>query len=160
MKRLTKFIILTFAASIMCLTPAFADNAQDTNMQILLEKVKADKKLLIAGNMDLTDKESKEFWPYYEGYQKGLAEINGHMRGVINEYADAYNKGSVPDALAKKIINQALKVEGAEVILRRQYAEKLTKILPAHKVGRYLQMESKIRALIKYDLAANIPLMY
>ena len=110
--------------------------------------------------MDLTDKESKEFWPYYEGYQKGLAEINGHMRGVINEYADAYNKGSVPDALAKKIINQALKVEGAEVILRRQYAEKLTKILPAHKVARYLQMESKIRALIKYDLAANIPLMY
>ena len=129
-------------------------------MQILLEKVKADKKLLIASNMDLTDKESKDFWPYYEGYQKGLAKINGHMGGIIQEYAEAYNKGNVPDPLAKKIINEALKTEGAEVILRRQYAEKLTKVLPAHKVARYLQMESKIRALIKFDLAANIPLMY
>jgi len=160
MKRLHQLIILIFAASIMCLSPALADNAQDTNMQILLEKVKADKKLLIASNMDLTDKESKDFWPYYEGYQKGLAEINGHMRGVIKEYAEAYNKGKVPDVLAKKIINEALKTEGAEVILRRQYAEKLTKILPAPKVARYLQMEGKIRALLKFDLAANIPLMY
>jgi len=154
-----RFMILVVVAAIMCVTPAFAENAQNTNMQILLDKVKADKKLLIASNMDLTDQESKAFWPYYEGYQKGLAEINVHMGGIINEYAEAYNKGSVPDALAKKIINEALKVEGAEVILRREYAEKLTKVLPAHKVARYLQMENKIRALIKFDLAANIPLM-
>lgn len=155
-----QFIMLVVVAVTMCLTPAFAENAQNTNMQILLDKVKGDKKLLIASNMDLTDQESKAFWPYYEGYQKGLAEINGHMGGIINEYAEAYNKGSVPDALAKKIINEALKTEGAEVILRREYAEKLTKVLPAHKVARYLQMENKIRALIKFDLAANIPLMY
>jgi hypothetical protein len=51
-------------------------------------------------------------------------------------------------------------MEGAEVIMRREYAEKLSRVLPATKVARYLQMESKIRALIKYDLAANIPLMY
>jgi pyruvoyl-dependent arginine decarboxylase (PvlArgDC) len=82
------------------------------------------------------------------------------MGGIINEYAEAYNKGSVPDDVAKKIINEALKTEGAEVIMRREYAEKLTKVLPAHKVARYLQMENKIRALIKYDLAENIPLMY
>jgi hypothetical protein len=156
---MTRFMIFVIAAAIMTVTPVFAETAQNTNMQILLDKVKADKKLLIASNMDLTDEESKAFWPYYEGYQKGLAEINGHMGGIINEYAEAYNKGSVSDALAKKIINEALKTEGAEVILRREYAEKLTKVLPAHKVARYLQMENKIRALIKFDLAANIPLM-
>jgi len=156
-----RFLLLVIAATTMCVTPVFAEeNAQNTNMQILLDKVKADKKLLIASNMDLTDQESKAFWPLYEGYQKGLAKVNGHMGGVINEYAEAYNKGSVPDAVAKKIINEAIKTEGEEVILRREYAEKLTKVLPAHKVARYLQMESKIRALIKFDLAANIPLMY
>jgi pyruvoyl-dependent arginine decarboxylase (PvlArgDC) len=82
------------------------------------------------------------------------------MAGVLNEYAEAYNKGSVSDDVAKKIINEYLKTEGAEVIMRREYAEKLTKVLPAHKVARYLQMETKIRAAIKYDLAANVPLMY
>ena len=155
-----QFIMLVVAAAVMCLTPAFAEDAQNTNMQILIDKVKADKKLLIASNMELTDQESKDFWPLYEGYQKKLEEINSHMGGIINEYAEAYNKGSVPDAIAKKIINEALKTEGAEVIMRREYAEKLSRVLPATKVARYLQMESKIRALIKYDLAANIPLMY
>ena len=155
-----QFIVLAAVAVIMCVAPAFAETAQNTNMQILIDKVKADKKLLIASNMDLTDQESKEFWPYYEGYQKKLEQLNSHMGGIINEYAEAYNKGSVPDAVAKKIINEALKTEGAEVIMRREYAEKLTKVLPATKVARYLQMESKIRAAIKYDLAANIPLMY
>ena len=155
------FIMLAVATAILCVTPAFAEeNAQHANMQILIDKVKADKKLLIASNMDLNDQESKDFWPLYEGYQEGLAKVNGHLGGIINDYAEAYNNGSVPEALAKKLINEAIKTEGAEVLLRREYAEKLTKVLPAQKVARYLQMESKIRAAIKFDLAANIPLMY
>jgi len=154
------FIMFVVAATIMCVTPAFAENAQNTNMQILIDKVKADKKLLIASNMDLTDKESKDFWPLYDGYQKDLEKLNHHLGGLINEYADAYNKGSVPEDVAKDLINESIKTEGAEVKMRREYAEKLTKVLPATKAARYLQMENKIRAAIKFDLAANIPLMY
>jgi hypothetical protein len=155
-----RFLMLMVAAAIMSLSPAFAENAQNTNMQILIDKVKADKKLLIAGNMDLTDQESKAFWPLYEGYQKDLEQLNRHLGGLINEYADAYNKGSVSEEVAKDLINESLKTEGAEVKMRREYAEKLSKVLPATKVARYLQMENKIRAAIKFDLAANIPLMY
>ncbi len=94
-----QFIMLAVAAVIMCMAPAFAETAQNTNMQILIDKVKADKKLLIASNMDLTDQEAKEFWPYYDGYQKKLDKINSHMAGVINEYAEAYEhlKSIMPD---------------------------------------------------------------
>jgi hypothetical protein len=35
----------------------------------------------------------------------------------------------------------------------------LNKSLPAKKVARYLQIENKIRAVIKYDLAATVPLV-
>jgi hypothetical protein len=31
--------------------------------------------------------------------------------------------------------------------------------LPVKKVARYLQIENKIRALIKYDLAQGVPLV-
>jgi hypothetical protein len=155
-----RFFMLMVAAAIMFVAPVLAENAQNTNMQILIDKVKADKKLLIAGNMDLTDQESKEFWPLYEGYQKDLEQLNRHLGELINEYAEAYNKGSVPEDVAKDLINESLKTEGAEVKMRREYAEKLAKVLPATKVARYLQMENKIRAAIKFDLAANIPLMY
>jgi len=156
-----KQIIMLITISVFLgLTPVYAENAQTTNMQILIDKIKADKKLLIASNMDLTDQESKDFWPLYDAYQEDLAKLNRHLDMMVGEYADAYNNGSVSDDLAKRLINEALKTDGAEVKMRREYAEKLTKVLPATKVARYLQMENKIRAVIKFDLAANIPLIY
>jgi len=36
------------------------------NMEILREKVKTDKKLIVAVNMKLTDAEGKAFWPIYD----------------------------------------------------------------------------------------------
>ena len=162
MKRFITLATFAAAAATMCLTSVFAENASNTNMQILIDKVKADKKLLIASNMDLNDQESKDFWPIYDEYQKDLEKLNRNLGELINEYADAYNKnkGMVSEDLAKNLINEALKTEGAEVKMRRETAEKLIKVLPATKVARYLQMENKIRAAIKFDLAANIPLMY
>jgi hypothetical protein len=56
--------------------------AQD-DMQILRDKVKADKKLLVASNMQLTESEAKAFWPVYEGYQKDLAAINQRIGKLI-----------------------------------------------------------------------------
>ncbi len=38
--------------------------------------------------------------------------------------------------------------------------KKLAKVLPAKKVARYLQIENKIRALILFGLAADVPLVY
>ena len=52
-----------------------------------------------------------------------------------------------------------LAIEEAEVKLRKSYADKLANVLPGKKTARYLQIESKIRALVRYELAANIPLV-
>jgi hypothetical protein len=128
-------------------------------MQILADKVKADKKLVVAANMQLTEGEAKAFWPVYDAYQKDLAGINKRLFGTIKNYADAYNKGPVSDEAAKKLINQAIAVEEAELKLKRSYVPKLEKVLPGMKVARYIQIENKIRALVKYELAAQIPLV-
>ena len=96
------FIAIFLLAIAFLWTPVFAQDSGTTNMQILIEKVKADKKLLIASNMNLTEPEAKKFWPLYEGYQKDLEKINGRLDSLINDYAEAYNKGSIPEELAKK----------------------------------------------------------
>ena len=64
------------------------------NMEILKEKVKADKKLIVATNMNLTDAEAKNFWPLYDGYQKELEQINQRL-GEHDQRAmpSAYNAG-------------------------------------------------------------------
>jgi hypothetical protein len=110
--------------------------------------------------MDLTDSEAKQFWPIYDSYQKELDSINKQLGQTIKDYADAFNKGTIPNDTAKKLLGEALSVEEQEVKLKRSYAEKLGKVLPATKVARYIQLENKIRSLIRFELAQQIPLVY
>jgi hypothetical protein len=153
--KLIQAVLLSF--SILLALPAAAQTASD--MQILAQKIKADKKLVVAANMQLTEEEAKGFWPVYESYQKDLVAINKRLVTVIKNYADVYNKGPVSDEAAKKLINQAIAVDEAELKLKRSYLPKLEKVLPGLKVARYIQIENKIRAVIRYELAAQIPLV-
>ena len=141
--------------SVLVIAPAFAQD----NMQILHDKIKADKKLVVAANMQLTDAEAKGFWPVYDAYQKDLEKINARLANLILNYANVYNQGAVPDATAKKLLDEALAIEEAEVKLKRSYVPKLKKALPDWKVARYVQIENKIRAIIRYELAAGVPLV-
>jgi hypothetical protein len=157
---LSKLMCGVVLGAFLATAPALAEPASDTNMEILKEKLKADKKLLIAGNMELTDAEAKQFWPVYDSYQKELDGINKQLGATIRDYAEAFNKGNVPNDTAKKLLGEALSVEEQEVKLKRTYAEKLGKVLPATKVARYIQLENKIRSLIRFELAQQIPLVY
>src|SRR5437867_192505 len=129
------------------------------NMQILRDKIRADKKLVVATNMELTESEAKGFWPIYDAYQKDLQKINRRMANLLDSYAADFRTKSLTDDKAKKLIDEALSIEQAEADLKGTYAAKLGKVLPAKKVARYLQSENKIRAVIKYDIAQGVPLV-
>lgn len=129
------------------------------SMQILRGKINADKKLVVAANMDLTESEAKGFWPVYDEYQKDLQKINRRLVSLLGSYAaDLWNK-SLTDDKAKTLIDEVIAIEIAEANLKSTYAPKLSKVLPAKKVARYLQIENKIRAVVKYDLAQGVPLV-
>ena len=128
-------------------------------MQILREKIKADKKLVVATNMELTESEAKGFWPIYEEYQKDLQKINRRIAALLESYAADYRTKSLTDDGAKKLIDESVAIEQAEAKLKSAYAPKLGKALPVKKVARYLQIENKIRAIIKYDLTQGVPLV-
>jgi len=149
---------MLFAQPVLAQTKPAAKPAS-SDMEILRAKIKADKKAVVAANMQLTEAEAKGFWPVYEAYQKDLQGINQRLLGTIKRYADAYNKGPVSDEAAKKLINEAIAIEDAEVKLKRSYVPKLEKVIPGMKVARYLQIENKIRAVVRYELAAQIPLV-
>jgi hypothetical protein len=133
--------------------------AANTDFKILLDKIKADKKLLVASNMELTETEKATFWPIYDAYQKDLGGINERLAKGIKAYADAYNARSITNEQAKKLTDEMLAIEADEAKLRSTYAAKLGAALPARTVARYLQIESKIRAALRYDMASSIPLV-
>lgn len=149
--------LLIFAATLTL--PIYAEENATDNMEILREKVNADKKLLVASNMNLTETEAKAFWPVYDAYQKDLLQINERLAKLINDYAIAFNKGAVLDETATQLIDEVIAIEMAEANLKRSYVPKLKEVLPGTKVARYIQIENKIRALVRYELAAAIPLV-
>lgn len=156
--RSLKYVCLALATVIA--TPVFAEDAPATDtMQILRDKIKADKKLVVAANMGLTEDEAKKFWPVYEAYQTELQSINERLGKVIMSYAKDYNEDTLDDAKAQTLIDEALAVEEAEAKLKKDFVPKLSEALPAKKVARYLQIESKIRAIGKYEMAEAVPLV-
>jgi len=136
--------------------PAQGD-AQADNMQILKEKIKADKKLLIATNMNLTEKEDKAFWPIYESFQKDLSTLNERAIRNIGNYAE--NADKMNDDLAKKVVTEQLAIDAERQKLRQAYLPKFSKVIPYKKVMRYYQMENKIQAVLNFEAAKAIPLV-
>ena len=138
---------------------AMAQSTGTTNMDILRQKVKADKKLVVAQNLQLTDAEGAAFWPVYEAYQKDLQQLNQRLTAVIESYAAAYNKGPVANDVAKKLLDEAVAIDDAEAKSKTALVPKVLGALPATKAARYIQIENKIRAVIRYELAEGIPLV-
>jgi len=149
---------LSFATMVV-VAQASVQAQSASNMDILREKLKADKKLLIAENLGLTDAESSAFWPIYDEYQKELEGINQRLGRTVQSYANEYNASTLTDDKAKALMNEALAIEEAEVALKKKYLARLEGVIPAMKAVRYLQMENKIRALVRYDLSTQIPLV-
>jgi len=147
-------VILTMVAGAI---PALCQEKPADNMQLVLEKTRADKKLLVAENMELTESEAKGFWPVYDQYQDELFLLRARTARLINDYGEAYDK--MTNEKAKKLVDEMVTIETLGAKLRQAYLSKFRKVLPEVKVGRYYQIENKINAVLMYELASKIPLV-
>jgi len=149
-----------FAAAVafVLVLPVVSAAQTSSDMEILRQKLQADKKLVVATAMQLTEAEAKGFWPVYDAFQADLGKINTQLGQVIKAYAAAYRADTLTNEKAQELIGDVLKIEQAEVDLKKAYVPKLGAVVSQVKVARYLQIENKIRALLKYELAGDIPL--
>jgi len=108
--------------------------------------------------MALTEGEAKAFWPLYEQYQKELHQINDRTAMLLVGYSNAYGTSNLTDEKAKALLENYFEIEEAEIKLKRSFVPKLSNVLPGVKVARYMQLENKIRAIVKYELAREVPL--
>ena len=130
-----------------------------SDLQIIHEKLKADKKWTVAQYMQLTEAEGKKFWPVYDEYQKDLQKSNERMVRLLQAYAEDYKNKSLTDQKAKQLLDDWLAIEREEGRRRSVFAPKVLNALPAIKAARYLQIENEYRILIRYDLAVSVPLV-
>jgi len=158
------FAAVVFAAGLIATQSVWAQDktADVTDMQALRAAVRADKKAFVESTLKLTPAEAKRFWPIYDSYQRVVDSAN-QRRVVVVEGLIAKDK-PISDIYAKSLANELIAVDEAEVKARRAMQNRLmrgvpTRVLPPKKAARYVQLESKIRALLAYDIASTIPLI-
>jgi hypothetical protein len=137
--------------------PAFAGEATDANLDILRQTLRANKKAIVATSLTLTDTEAAQFWPLYDRYQGELTAVNDRLVKVLEDYTASFK--TLSDEKAKSLIEQYLSVDEDRAKIRRTYLPEFAKMLPGKKVARFYQIENKIEAILRYDLAAEIPVV-
>ncbi len=150
--------VLAVLLVIMCcsfVSSVFAQSKTD-EAEIARANIQAQKKEIVAANMQLTDAESKAFWPVYNEFQNGLRQINDKLGAVIADFAKNYN--TMTEAKAGEILNGYLATEKERLALKEKFVPKFKKVLPMIKVTRYYQVENKLEAMVRYQLVKEIPL--
>ena len=154
-KRIAGLIaVMVFAMLVMSAVPAIAQS--DDNMEILRQKVRADMKLTVAQNMELTDEESRAFWPVYDAYQEEKGKLNNQRLKVIEDYAAHFQELS--DEVARDLVDRSIGIQKEAVKLLESYLPKFRKAVGDKKAARFYQIENKIDALVNFGLATKIPL--
>jgi hypothetical protein len=150
----TKTIISVFMLCLLLAMPvlALADEAGELRKKIIFDQ----KKLVVIQNMEFTEKEKKEFWPVYQKFQEELFPLSQRTVELVLAYASVFQ--SLSDDQAAKIVEEYLTIQDSRQKIMRKYFKQFMKILPAKKVFRYLQIENKIAAAGRYELAQEIPL--
>ena len=119
-------------------------------------KIQADKKGIVERSMKLTSDEAAKFWPIYESFQRDLERPQREYRQAVIDYVATEN--SLTDANAKRLVEQVLAASVEDARLRQKYFKKFASALPARKAARYMQLENKMQAVLRYETAAAIPL--
>lgn len=152
MRAIVLLFVLAFTAA-----PAWSGSADEANFEILRDTIRANKKALVAASLTLTDAESDAFWPLYDKYEAELKGVNDRLVKLLDTYTKDY--ATITDDEAKKLSEEYLAVEEDRASLRRKYFGDFTKVLPGKKAARFYQIENKMNAVVRYDLAREIPVV-
>jgi hypothetical protein len=154
---LTRHLRILFLSGmlIMPLHRACAQSAQDL-IEVARSIITADRKAVVVATMELTDEESKVFWPLYREYRSAMDKINDELMDLVLDYAKVYP--NIPEARAKQMLKTYTNLQQKHVEQRTDYLKKFSKVLPASKALRFAQLESRLDLVVQLNLAARIPL--
>ena len=156
----TAMKLLPLALAVAATATPFVAGAEDlglvTDEQILLKQVMADKRTVYAASLNLSDPESRAFWPIYDEYEGKVKKLDDRFLDLVNRFAAEYD--SLSDIEAKQMLEEKMAIEKERMALKQTYTRRVAKALPAKKALRYAQVETRIENMIRRDVYALIPL--
>ena len=139
--------------------PAAAQDKAPASMtsEQWMQRIQSDRTGIVMRSMELTPAEAKAFTPLYEKFQRELAPARKQQGRAILDFVNA--EGKLNDANAQRLATQVLAADRDQARLHEKHFKELLKVLPARKAARYMQIENKLDAVMRYETAKVIPLV-
>ncbi len=157
-------VLTVVGALLLSSVPMFAqaasagsNTASDTDIKLLREDIRSERKRLVAANMPLTDTEATKFWPIYDQYAAEVSKLGDTRVALIKEYAQSYD--TMTDAQANDLMNRSAAIDQQFSALLLKYVPIFEKVISAKKTAKWYQIDRRLDLLINLELAANIPMV-
>lgn len=129
----------------------------EQDVALLRKDLRAQKKQLVAANLNLTVDQATGFWPVYDQYIAEQTKIHDQKYAVIQEFASSW--GTVTDEKALDLTKRALAVDEQVTQLRTKYISIFMKVLPGKQVATFFQIDRRIQMMVDLQLMSQIPLV-
>lgn len=136
---------------------ADAKHADDADIQLLREDIRAERKKIVAANLPLSSAEATKFWPVYDQYVGDMKKINDARYSLIKEYAQSYD--TMTNEQAQDMMKRTLSLDSKSNDLRMKYIPEFEKVIPPKKTAMFLQIDRRLDMLMNLQLASEIPLV-
>jgi len=150
-----RFLILLITIGLAAAGQSAAQTRPEGELSVAVLQV--EKQAIVEHTMDLTETQAKAFWPLYLEYEKAMRRIDDRMERLIDGYLDQYDR--LTNDPAEAMLKEYLAIEMDRLKLKKKYIKKFRKVLTAIKTARFFQLENKLEAMIKAELATEIPLV-
>ena len=159
MKRIGRFEVACFwiVGTVLCGSLAAQTGTQSREtIELSRTVIQAKRQTIVAQAIDLTDVESKAFWPLYREWRTASANLEDRIADMVSKLNDEYD--TLTDEEAGRLMDEWFDVKAREQKLNARYAKQFRKILPPKKALRFLQLENKMDSIVTYSLSGTVPL--
>jgi polyhydroxyalkanoate synthesis regulator phasin len=140
----------------LCAPPSPAQTVQQ-RLDLTREAVESQRRILVSGSLRLSEAEAKAFWPLYDDYEKERKPLDTRANKLVSDFLAA--AGSLSDAQARAMVDEALSLEQARARVRRSWYDRMAKAISARELARFYQIENKLDSVVRADLSKQIPLV-
>ncbi len=145
------------AGALLVLFHAASSTGQEQFIELLRSDFRADKVAILTASMELSDEESRTFWPIYREYEFELAKLGDRRIAILREYGKSYE--TMTDENAKRLVNAWFKLQEDHTKLAKKYNGCFEKALSSTTAARFVQVEHQIQLLVEISMASEVPLV-
>ena len=111
------------------------------------------KKAMILDEMNLTEAEKSSFWPVYESYANAIQYLDMEYIRLLDLAVGEELSEKKSASLTEHILTNELSLAKT----RKQYFKKFKKALSPVQAGKFMQLDSNFRTMIRLEMQKDAP---